>query len=153
MLEREDREELAELETIEATQQEILKLLRSTAAGVKSFHIRQLDSKGAPLKMAIGIAPGKLGKFAAQPVNAQGPTQLDTGVVPAWVSSDPTNAPVIPSADGMNASVAVIPTAPAGTPFTLTVSALIADGTNPSGTLSVPVLALAVTSFIITQTN
>jgi hypothetical protein len=144
MLEREDREELAELETIEATQQEILKLLRSTAAGVKSFHIRQLDSKGAPLKMAIGIAPGKLGKFAAQ---------LDTGVVPAWVSSDPTNAPVIPSADGMNASVAVIPTAPAGTPFTLTVSALIADGTNPSGTLSVPVLALAVTSFIITQTN
>lgn len=97
-----------------------------------------------------GIAPGGTGQFGITPIDSTGnPSQLPAGVVPAWTSSDPTNAPVTASADGLTATVV---TTTSYTGCTLSVTAALPDGTLPAGTAPVPVLTLEVASFIINQT-
>jgi len=100
-----------------------------------------------------GIAPGGTGTFAISPVDQNGnPAQLPSGVVPQWTSSDPTNAPVTQSADGLTASVTVAQ-GDQSPSFTLTVTATLPDGTQPSGSAAVPILVLEVAAFVITQTS
>lgn len=105
----------------------------------------------------IGIAAGATGTFLSTPVDAAGnATTLPAGIVPTWTSSDPTNAPVVASADGLTVSVTVPATAPVGTTFTLSVTATLADGTTPTGTTPVPFLpavTTVVSSFVITQAS
>ena len=97
-----------------------------------------------------GITPGGLGTFAVTPVDTAGnPATLPSSIIPAWTSSDPTNAPVASAADGLSATVQ---TTGAYTGCTLSVAALLSDGSTPSGTAPVPVLAVEVASFILTQT-
>lgn len=106
-----------------------------------------------------GIKIGSTGTFVAIPIDAQGnAVTLPAGTIPVWTSSDTTNAPVIPSTDGLTATDTVPSTAPTtlvGTNFTLSVSATLADGTSGSGTTPVPFLAATATGafagFVIQQ--
>lgn len=111
------------------------------------FRIHQLDTRRLPMAI-LGIHPGSTGSFNFTdiPVNAVVPA----GVIPQWTSSDPTNAAVTQSADGTTCVVAV-PSSAAIQSFDLTVTAKLADGTNPSGTATVPVL-IEPTGFVINQT-
>jgi|SRR5882762_587461 len=104
----------------------------------------------------IGIVAGATGTFLFTPVEADGTAiALPAGIIPTAVSSDPVNAPVVVAADGLSASITTLPTAPTGTTFTLTVSAVLADGTTPTGSTPVPFLAAGgvVAAFVITQTS
>ena len=90
---------------------------------------------GTPLN--LGTAPGSTSTFAANPQLAPG-VSLPLPFAPVWTSSDPVNAPVAPSADGLTASVSV-PSAfvPAsGASYTLTVSN--PDGSGTPGTVVTP---------------
>ena len=101
-----------------------------------------------------GIAPGSTGTFSLTPVDKNGnPSSLPSGVVPSWTSSDPTNAPLVVSDDGLSATCTVPDSAPAGTQITLSVTATLPDGTTPNGSAQFPILTLEVASFIITQTS
>lgn len=106
----------------------------------------------------VGIAIGATGTFLATPVDASGNTvTLPAGIVPTWTSSDTTNAPVVPSADGLTVTVSVPSTAPTtlvGTTFTLSLAATLANGAVVTGTVNVPFLSAStgtVASFVITQ--
>lgn len=101
--------------------------------------------------MAItGIVPGATGTFVERPLPA-GSVQ-PTGVIAAWTSSDPTNAPVTVAADGITASVAIQNPTPI-TSFTLTASKTLPDGSVvTSGPVTIPILPPPVTSLEIDQT-
>ena len=120
---------------------------------VVKFVVMQVDAQGDEMPIQ-GIAPGTAGQFTAQPVDKNGNNDtLPAGVIPAWTSSDTTNAPVtFQSPDGLSCTVTVAANAPAGTPFTLNVSATLPDATNPTGSASVPIFALEVASFVVNQT-
>ena len=129
--------------------------LKALIRPVRRFIIRQDTEsiKGEVMAQGTlkGIAPGGIGAFAVTPVDSNGnPSALPSGIVPAWTSSDPTNAPVVASSDGLSATVQ---TTAAYTGCTLTVTATLADGTTPTGTAPVPVLSLEVASFVLTQTS
>jgi hypothetical protein len=127
-------------------------LLAAEQHAVAGFVIMQLNLEGEEMPI-LGIAPGATGQFSAQPVDKnQNNDALPAGVVPVWTSSDTVNTTVTPTADGLGAAVAVSASAPPGTPFTLSISATLPDGTTPTGTASVPVFALEVASFVINQT-
>ena len=152
-----------EIQSIRFVVQEWFALWKKVVVStVVRFEITQLeDGKMKVTKFKtvitslIGIAPGATGTFVAIPVDANGnQDMLPAGIIPTWVSSDPTNAPVVPSADGLSASVSLSPSATPGTPFTLTVSAPLPDGSTPtSGPESIPVLSLEVKSFVLNQTS
>lgn len=114
----------------------------------------------------VGVQQGSTGTFNAIGLDAAGnPAAFPTGVVPVWTSSDPVNAPVTATVDGLTATVAVQTTAPVGSTVTLSVMATQPDGSTPtSGPVPVPILAgnvtpppppppLPVVSIIITQAN
>lgn len=109
----------------------------------------------------VGIKIGATGTFLATPVDAQGNVVvLPAGIIPTWTSTDLTNAPVVAAADGLTATDTVPSTAPptlVGTSFTLSVSAILADGTVGTGTTPVPFLAATTVGpfagFVITQTS
>ena len=104
-----------------------------------------------PILAISGILPGNTGVFTAQPVDKNGnPAALPAGLVPAWASSDPTNAPVTWSADGLTASVI---TTAAFTGCKLSIAVNMPDGTQPTGTETVPVLTFEVAAFVIAQTS
>lgn len=105
----------------------------------------------------LGVVPGATGSFTATPLNAESvAVALPLSTVPVWTSDDTTNAPVVASADGLSATVAVpasfVP-AP-GASFNLTVT--MADG-SASTTANVPYDAVpvdnTVASFGINQTS
>jgi len=102
---------------------------------VESFSIQQTGDDMA----VTGIAPGATGNFTATPLDSSGnPISLPAGAQPpVWSTSDPTNAPVVASADGLSASVTV-PSTTAGGVFTLSVSSPDLPG-SPSGAVSVPI--------------
>jgi hypothetical protein len=120
---------------------------------IASFIIKQLTKRGKRMVQGklTGITPGQAGSFAANPIDKNGnPIAVPAGVVPAWESSDPVNAPVVASVDGLSATVQ---TTAAYIGCTLTVSAALPDGTNPtSGAVPVPVLVIELAAFVITQT-
>ena len=66
-----------------------------------------------------GIVAGATGVFKETPL-PQG-ASIPAGTIPVWTSSDTTNAPVVPSADGTTCSVTVPATATITT-FNLTVA-------------------------------
>lgn len=121
---------------------------------VVAFQIKQIFIRGE--SMAIkGILPGQSGSFALQdiPLNSV----LPAGVIPVWTSSDTTNAPVVASADGLSASVALSASAVPGGSFNLQVDATLPDGTTPSsGPVAIPILAPPPpepSSFVINQVS
>lgn len=108
----------------------------------------------------VGIAPGATGTFSGIPIDSLGNSgPLPAGITPVWVSSDPTNAPITATVDGLTATVAIPADAVAGTVFTITVSATLADGSVPtSGPVNCPVLTVVpppfvVASFVIQQVS
>lgn len=114
------------------------------------FHIVQLGDS-----MAIsGVQPGLTGTFAAtpQPVGAV----LPSGVVPVWTVDNPL-VTLTPAADGLTV-IAALDASITGDTFNLTVTATLADGSTPSGTVAVPILPTPppppqeVTGFTIDQT-
>lgn len=122
------------------------------------FVITQIGEIMPTQSPVVGIAIGATGTFLATPVDASGNTvTLPAGIVPTWTSSDTTNAPVVPSADGLTVTVSVPSTAPTtlvGTTFTLSLAATLANGTVVTGTVNVPFLSAStgtVASFVITQ--
>lgn len=151
-----ERSVCLQLESLAVLQQ----IAQRLAPEVKGFRITQLIYEGdSPMPTqapVIGIVAGATGSFLATPVDANGVAlALPAGIIPVWVSSDPVNAPVVASADGLTATITTLATAPAGTTFTLSLSATLADGTVPAGTTPVPFLAAVpdvVASFVITQT-
>jgi hypothetical protein len=137
----------------------LLRIFAKRPPRVCSFSIKQIREprKGrgyitmAELK---GITQGATATFVATPQDKNGdPITLPAGIVPTWTSSDPTGAPVTADADGLTATVTVSDAATAGSTFTLSVSAALANGTTPTGEADVPVLAVEaeVASFVITQ--
>jgi hypothetical protein len=122
---------------------------------VESFSIQQTGDENMPV---TGITPGATGTFTATPLDSSGnPISLPAGAAPpVWSSSDTTNAPVTPSADGLSATVSV-PATTAGGSFTLTVQSPDLPGT-PIGSVVVPINAVTpppptVASFAINQTS
>lgn len=114
-------------------------------SSVTSFEIFQGDYMSI-----VGIKSGATGVFVASTTPAG--AVLPAGVVPSWVSSDPSSAPVVQTADGLGASVSVLASATI-TSFDLTISATLPDGTTPTRTVSVPVLPPEVTGFEINQAS
>lgn len=104
-----------------------------------------------------GIVVGATGTFLATPVDASGnAVTLPAGIIPTWTSSDVTNAPVVPSADGLTVSVTTLASAPVGGSFTLSLTATLATGAVVTGTVNVPFLAASTgipTNFVITQVS
>jgi hypothetical protein len=146
--------------------EELQRWLAAKQRPVARFVIAQQGEDHMAAQGALtGVAQGATGTFHAQALDANGnPASLPAGILPVWTSSDPVNAPVAPTVDGMTATVAVAGTAPVGTVVNLTVSATLADGVVPtSGPVAMPVLASSavptppieatVASFIITQSN
>jgi len=124
---------------------------------VRSFIITQRtegETNMADQQPVKGIVPGTSATFDATPQDAAGNTITEpVGTVPTWISSDPVNAPVVASTDGLSASITASPTAPLNTTFTLSVSLTNADGTVANGSTPVPFIAasVVVASFVITQ--
>lgn len=101
--------------------------------------------------MPNGITIGSTGTFVAKPVDKNGnAAALPAGIVPVWAASDPAVA-IAPSVDGLTA-VVTVPASDTNQSFTLTAKATLPDATTPTGTLIVPLLALEVTAFVISQT-
>lgn len=111
----------------------------------------------APTNKIQGIVPGQTATFTVSPLNkTQNPVPLPLTGVPVWTSSDPTNAPIQPSADGLSATVTIAPDFEPGqgTHFSLTV-------TMPDGSAStsfdvpydsgVPPVDNSVSAFVLTQ--
>lgn len=97
--------------------------------------------------MAItGVKLGGSGTFSATPVGGT----LPPGVVPVWSTSD-SLVTLTPAADGLSCQAAVAST-DTNPSFPLTVQATLPDGTQPSGTATVPILPSEVTGFTIDQT-
>lgn len=99
--------------------------------------------------MAItGVKVGGAGTFTETPLPA-GAT-LPAGVIPVWSTTD-TLVTLTPSTDGTSvvANVGATDTNPS---FPLTVTATLPDGTTPTATVTVPILAQEVTGFQIDQT-
>jgi len=102
----------------------------------------------------LPLAPGFSPVFTATPVPAG--TFPAPGNVPAWTSSDTTNAPVTADATGLVGTVAIPASAVVGTSFTLTVTYTNADGTVATGTFTGTIVAAPpadITSFTIAQTT
>ncbi len=100
----------------------------------------------------VAIAPGNAPVFAATPT-PEG-TVPGPGLIPSWTTSDTTNAPVTPSADGLSATVNLPESAVVGANFTLTVSLTNADGTVASGSGIFTIVAAPthdVTGFTVDQ--
>ena len=101
--------------------------------------------------MPNGIMVGGTGTFAAKPVDRNGnATPLPAGIVPLWKASDP-NITIAPSPLGLSATVGVPLNFTPGQSFTLSVMATLPDATTPGGTLLVPLLAVEVAAFVISQ--
>ena len=101
--------------------------------------------------MPNGIMVGGTGTFVAKPVDKNGnATPLPVGIIPGWKASDP-NITIAPSTDGLSAKVGVPLSFTPGQSFTLSVMAILPDATMPGGTLLVPLLAVEVAAFVISQ--
>lgn len=101
----------------------------------------------------LPIAPGFSPVFTATPTPAG--TALGPGIVASFTSSDPVNAPVTSDASGLVGTVNIPTTAVVGTSFTLTCTAVNADGTTATGSASFTIVAVPpadVTGFTIAQT-
>lgn len=113
---------------------------------ISAFEIRRITM--------LPIAPGFSPVYTATPIPAG--TFPAPGNLPAWTSSDTTNAPVTADATGLVATVAIPASAVVGTVFTLTVTYTNADGTVATGTLSQTIVNAPpsdITSFSIAQTS
>lgn len=151
LLNRIEREEINErLRIIEEYLWQIRYILERSLPKPKHFTIRQEN----PM---LAIAPGNSPQFTAtpQPAGTAPGTAPGPGLIPTWVSSDPTNAPVSVDATGLIATVAIPSTAVVGASFDLTVTLTNADGTVATGTATFTIVAPPspdVTSFTIAQT-
>lgn len=133
---------------------EILYVLKPHATRFVITQIGEIMPTQSPV---TGIVVGATGTFLATPVDASGnAVTLPAGIIPTWTSSDVTNAPVVPSADGLTVSVTTLASAPVGGSFTLSLTATLATGAVVTGTVNVPFLAASTgipTNFVITQVS
>jgi hypothetical protein len=101
----------------------------------------------------LPIAPGFSPQFTATPIPAG--AFPAPGNVPAWTTSDPTNAPITVDPTGLVATVAIPATAVVGTTVTLSISYTNADSTVATGSTAFTIVAPPppdITGFTIAQT-
>jgi hypothetical protein len=133
----EDRKILAELEKLNETTARILKILSVPKSLRITFEVGDEDMAKAAKSASIDFQLQDNGSANAT-LTAQDAAGLDTTLpagtsVPVWTPSDTTVLAVVAAADGMSAVVTPATPPKLATGVTISVSAILPDGTTISG--------------------